>query len=163
MKKLVSLLMVMVMVLGLVACGGAGGAGGSKLVQECDAGDAHIKIVKAETRDPYGNGDNLVVYYELTNNSDEEKAPNIMCYFPNAKLGDTKVTAIDFLPDVAPAEQGKEYQNVAPGETVLLCISYGISDATGDIFTLTVQDSYSEKDPIDLQIDMNEVTEFVYE
>ena len=153
-KKLFALLLALVMVFSLVACGGDtntdGGNDTDKATEapteapKATIGDVTLQFDSATMYKPYDNEvnkPNLLVYYTFTNDSDTEVFPCNKIYM-KATQDDSSISANSYLEDAIPPEMNLFYKAVQPGETVKLVESFQ-ADIEGGEVTVEFIDLYN--------------------
>ena len=96
---------------------------------DTDIGDCHIKYLKHEIVENMAGDKCVAIYYEFTNNSDENKAFN---YVTGEKLFQNGVeleTSLFHVNDTS-KESGSE---IKPGITITVCSGHVLRDETTDI------------------------------
>ncbi|MBE6685910.1 MAG: DUF5067 domain-containing protein [Ruminococcaceae bacterium] len=107
-------------------------------------GDCVIAFDGAEFVDFFGDGyTRLHVYYTFTNNATEEKSAS-QKVFVQAKAGDANVSESSYYGDNVPEENGKEYTNIAPGESVRCMAILDYDGTTADSIQVTIMDLYHQ-------------------
>lgn len=161
MKRLLALLLALMMVFSLAACGGDDAA--DKKGEETKAaekateapteapkpnatiGDVTVEYDSAVLYKPYDNEvnkPNLLMYYNFTNNGEAETFPCKKIYFKATQDGN-KVSTIGFLEDAKPAETDAYYGKVAPGETVKCAEAFQLDMEGGEV-TIEFIDLYNQ-------------------
>lgn len=152
MKKLFALLLAIVMVLSLVACGNTNTDGGNDAtdapveeeVQEVTIGDYYAKYDHAVLYKPYESDTNpavLVVYFDFTNNAAEAYLPYTRVYVPATQAG-TTLSATSFMDEDNPPEAlAYDKTKCDPGQTMKCAVIYKFTEGAGDI-EVTFMDNF---------------------
>lgn len=149
-KSILALLMTVLMMLSLVACGGDGDTNSTDAPATTQApteaapepvavGDVTIEYLRAEKYAPFENGESILVYCKFTNNSTEETSAYKTLYL-TAKCGDQTVQEISYLEKDRPEGMNDYAQKIAPGESIEIFYTLDYVDGVVDV---TIQDLYN--------------------
>ena len=153
-KSILTLLMAVLIMLSLAACGGdkddskTTEAPATQAVTEAPTeaapepvavGDVTIEYLRAEKYAPFENGETILVYCKFTNNSAEETSAYKTLYL-TAKCGDQKVQEISYLEKDRPEGMNDYAKKIAPGESIEIFYTLDYVDGIIDV---TIQDLYN--------------------
>lgn len=152
-KSILALLMTVLMVFSLAACGGNGDtnktdapevatttqAPTEAAPQPVAIGDVTIEYLRAEKYAPFENGESILVYCKFTNNGTEETSAYKTLYI-TAKCGDQNVQEIDYLEKDRPEGMNDYAKKIAPGESIEMFYTLDYVDGVVDV---TIQDLYN--------------------
>lgn len=157
MKRLLALLLALMMVFSLAACGGKDAdkkTDDKKASDKADPteapkpkatiGDIELQFDSAVMYKPYDSDvskPNLLVYYTFTNNSEAEVFPTKKIYMKATQDG-SNISATSYLQDAIPPEMNLFYKAVQPGETVKLVEAFQ-ADIEGGEVTVEFIDLYN--------------------
>ena len=168
MKKILALLLVLATVFSLVACGGKEDTKATEKTAETKEptettepieitepiditepapqyppvtiGDITIAYESAVWYDPYEDGfGTLLVYYNITNNSEEAVKPGKIV-FAQAMCDGQSVSESSYKEEQRPELYNSFYNEIAPGETAR-CLHI-FSGTKGGVYEITVMDMY---------------------
>ncbi len=177
-KTLLALLLVCSMLFTFAACGGESGNDGGNTPAETDPvvvtepeptiapvtiGDITIEFDDAVLYSPY-NDDyfNLLVYFNITNNSDEPVKPGKIVFAQVLANGKSMTAGVSFQEDVRPELDNSFYNEIAPGETVRCMEAFGGIYEDGKqihgVYEITIMDMYHQiEDKLVITIDTAEL------
>lgn len=153
MKKSLALLLTLVMIFSLVACGGDTNTDGGndtteapveEKVQEVTIGDYYIKFDHAVLYKPYDSEMNpavLVVYFDFTNNAAEAYLPYTRVYVPATQGGE--VLSLTSFADKDNPPEATVYDKTMcePGQTMKCAVIYSFTEGAGEI-EVTFMDNF---------------------
>lgn len=183
MKKLLALLLALVMIMCLAACGGSDASADTEEaaateeavteeaateeaaaeeepaepeVQEVTVGDYHVVYESAILYKPFESDVNppvIVVYFSFTNNSSEACMPYLKIYCP-AVQGGENLEGVRYANEKDPVEWlNYQYNECPAGETVRCAVMYNITEGAGNV-DVTFMDSLHEiEDQLVVSID----------
>lgn len=153
-KSILALLMTVLMMFSLAACGGDNNTKETN-APETEAvttvaptepaptpvtvGDVTIEYLRAEKYAPFENGETILVYCKFTNNSTEETSAYKTLYL-TAKCNGETVQEMDYLEDDRPEGFLDYAKTIAPGESIEIFYTLDYVDGVIDI---TIQDLYN--------------------
>lgn len=166
MKKLLALLLALIMVLSLVACGEKDepadkGNEGEKTGETTEAtepapeyppvtiGDLTIEYESAIKYTPFGDDQwYMLIYFNITNNSNEPIKPSKVV-FAQAKANEKNLNVgVQFQEDNQPELHNSFYNEIAPGETVrvmeALCPLFDNGERVETVYEITIMDMYHQ-------------------
>ena len=166
MKKLLALLLALIMVLALVACGEKDepadkGNEGEKTGETTEAteptpeyppvtiGDLTIEYESAIKYTPFGDDQwYMLIYFNITNNSNEPIKPSTVV-FAQAKVNEKNLNVgVQFQEDNQPELHNSFYNEIAPGETVrvmeALCPLFDNGERVETVYEITIMDMYHQ-------------------
>lgn len=128
-KRLLALALVLVMVLGLAACGKDKGDPNEIII-----GDYTAYYTRSEFVTDYDGDDAIAIYFDFTNNSDEN-ASFIWSMYYTVKQNDAELEqATVFLSeDSFDTLFDTTMEDVAPGETLEVALTYKLADKTAPV------------------------------
>ena len=152
-KSILALLMTVLMLFSLAACGGDGDTNSTDAPateaatqapteaapEPVAVGDVTIEYLRAEKYAPFENGESILVYCKFTNNGTEETSAYKTLYL-TAKCGDQKVQEITYLEEDRPEGMNDYAQKIAPGESIEIFYTLDYVDGVVDV---TIQDLYN--------------------
>ncbi|MBE6737221.1 MAG: DUF5067 domain-containing protein [Ruminococcaceae bacterium] len=156
-KSILALLMTVLMMFSLAACGGDGDTNTTDAPQvesttapateapteaapePVAVGDVTIEYLRAEKYAPFENGETILVYCKFTNNSTEETSAYKTLYL-TAKCNGETVQEMDYLEDDRPEGFLDYAKTIAPGESIEIFYTLDYVDGVIDI---TIQDLYN--------------------
>lgn len=178
MKKLLALLLALVMIFSLTACGGAEDEEKDDAPEEVTTteaeettvpaippvtiGDLTIEYESAVWYDPYGDGyGTMLVYFNITNNGTEAVKPGQKVFAKVLANGKSMNAGMNYQEDVRPELHNSFYNEIAPGETArcLECFSgiYEDGKRVDGVYEITIMDMYHEI-PEKLEITIDSAT-----
>ena len=178
MKKLLALLLALVMIFSLTACGGdeeKDDAPEEVTTTEAEEttepapqyppvtiGDLTIEYESAVWYDPYGDGyGTMLVYFNITNNGTEAVKPGQKVFAKVLANGKSMNAGMNYQEDVRPELHNSFYNEIAPGETArcLECFSgiYEDGKRVDGVYEITIMDMYHEI-PEKLEITIDSAT-----
>lgn len=152
-KSILALLMTVLMMFSLAACGGDGDTNSTDVPsteaateapteaapEPVAVGDVTIEYLRAEKYAPFENGESILVYCKFTNNGTEETSAYKTLYL-TAKCGDQKVQEITYLEEDRPEGMNDYAKMIAPGESIEIFYTLDYVDGVVDV---TIQDLYN--------------------
>ena len=169
MKKLLALLLALIMVFSLVACGekeepadkdeakgteqaGAETTEATEPTPEyppVTIGDLTIEYESAIKYPPFGDDQwYMLIYFNITNNSNEPIKPSTVV-FAQAKANEKNLNVgVQFQEDNQPELHNSFYNEIAPGETVrvmeALCPLFDNGERVETVYEITIMDIYHQ-------------------
>ena len=139
MKKLLLVLLSLTLIVSMIACGGSKPDASSDS-SEGDFGELHVKILDSEKSTAYGGGDVLVVYYEFTNNRDEDASYFITMMdraFQNGEELEAEYVLENDLPELE-----NSHEDVSKGNTLKVASVFVLKDDSDVTVEVTGELSY---------------------
>lgn len=155
MKKILALIMALLMVFAIAACG-KGETSGDTTADEVtaedtvvmpdpvDMGNCKVEFLRAEKYVPFEGGESLLVHIRLTNNGTLETTASKEMYI-TAKCGETRVLEMAYQKEHSPEGCDNVEKSVAPGEAVELVYVLGFADGVVDVTLQSVHNTIPEK------------------
>lgn len=145
MKRFIALLMAIMMVFALAACGGAPSDNadtsgdkeqkGEEVVKnsgEGQLGDYYVKITGYELAEDYDGNPVIIINYDFTNNSEETTSAAFATVFELFQNGVQLETA--FLMDYPEGYNGDNYmKDIRPGTTISVSQDFVLEDASSEV------------------------------
>ena len=152
-KSILALLMAVLMMLSLAACGGDGNttttdapetqaateAPTEAAPEPVAVGDVTIEYLRAEKYAPFENGESVLVYCKFTNNGTEETSAYKTLYI-TARCNGEIVQEISYLEKDRPEGMNDYAKMIAPGESIEMFYTLDYVDGVVDV---TIQDLYN--------------------
>ncbi len=151
-KRLLALTLVLVMVLGLAACGKDKGDPNEIVIGDYTAYYTGAKIVE-----DYDGDDSIAIYFDFTNNSDEA-ASFLWSMYYTVKQNDAELeqSTVFVSEDSFDTLFDSSMEDVAPGETLEVALTYKLADPAAAV-EIDFSDLF-DKEKDHLTIDMATVT-----
>ena len=128
-KRLLALALVLVMVLGLAACGKDKGDPNEIVIGDYTAYYTHSEFVT-----DYDGDDAIAIYFDFTNNSDEDASFLWSMYYTLTQNGAEMEQATVFLSeDSFDTLFDAAMEDVAPGEMLEVALTYKLADKTAPV------------------------------
>ena len=169
MKKLFALLLTLVMIFSLVACGDDTNTYGGndateapveEKVQEVTIGDYYVKYDHAVLYKPYDselNPATLVVYFDFTNNAAEAYLPYTRVFVPATQGGENLSPTSFADKDNPPEETAYNKTMCEPGQTMKCAVIYSFTEGAGEIEVTFMDNFHTIEDKLVVTINPDEL------